>query len=482
MKTISKYLKALAVIFFIGVTSVFSQSDNSKQVLSEFNTIIVSSSMAVTLTQGTENSISIKGGNIQDLKFEISDKVLYLKGKAGEDVTVNFVNLNKIKAFSSCEIKSSNQINSDKLEIIIRGSSDLNLDINVKELYTTIEGSGDVKYKGTAVSHTIDIKGSGDLNAFGLTTTSTNAQISGSGDAQVNTSQDLKGVINGSGEIAYSKEPFNRNITVNGSGTYGLKDAEIEAVVNAKKKDYDSIKFNFGDYNVYVIKSDIGVNGKEKPKRDTTNDNNKFRTYWAGFGLGINGYLNSNNKTKVPSGFDLDYCKSINVALNFWEKKIPIWKRHINIVTGMGFDFSNYRFSNNYKLQKDSTHVSAVYDSTVKFNKNKLMVAYLNIPLLLQFDTDPIGKRNRTIHLSAGLVGSLRIGSHTKQEYEIGGTTYKPKIHDNFDLNAFNYSAMVRIGYGKIDLYASYALNSLFKQNEGPLLYPFTVGINLLSF
>jgi len=469
MKTISKYLKALAVIFFTGLTSVFSQVDNSKQVLSEFNTIIVSSSMDVTLTQGAENSISIQGGNIQDLKFEISDKVLYLKGKAGEDVTVNFVNLNKIKAFSSCEIKSSNQINSDKLEIIIRGSSDLNLDVNVKELYTTIEGSGDVKYKGTAVSHTVDIKGSGDLNAFGLTTTSTNAQISGSGDARVNTTQDLKGVINGSGEITYTQEPVNKDIKVNGSGSYRMQGSS--EATNSE----DTTKLKIAGSTVLIF-NDKGN------KRDSLKHNNKFHTCWSGFGLGINGYLNANKGTKVPAGFDLDYSKSINVTLNFLEQKIPLWKRHINIVTGMGFDFSNYRFSNNYKLQKDSTHVSAVYDSTVKFNKNKLMVAYLNVPLLLQFDTDPIGKRNRTIHLSAGLVGSLRIGSHTKQEYEIGGTTYKPKIHDNFDLNAFNYSAMVRIGYGKIDLYASYALNSLFKNNEGPQLYPFTVGINLLSF
>jgi hypothetical protein len=40
---------------------------------------------------------------------------------------------------------------------------------------------------------------------------------------------------------------------------------------------------------------------------------------------------------------------------------------------------------------------------------------------------------------------------------------------------------MVRVGVGKIDLYASYALNGLFKKDEGPQLYPFTVGITLVS-
>jgi hypothetical protein len=41
---------------------------------------------------------------------------------------------------------------------------------------------------------------------------------------------------------------------------------------------------------------------------------------------------------------------------------------------------------------------------------------------------------------------------------------------------------MVRLGYGVIDLYASYALNSMFKKGQGPELYPFTVGINLVNF
>ena len=148
----------------------------------------------------------------------------------------------------------------------------------------------------------------------------------------------------------------------------------------------------------------------------------------------------------------------------------------------MGFDFNNYRFSNNrYNLIKDSSHVAAVYDSAVTFKKNKLMVAYLDVPLLLQFDTDPIGKGHRTIHLSAGIVGGLRIGAHTKQEYEIGGTDFKPKIHDNFDLNPFKCSAMVRIGYGRLDLVCHLCIDPMFIKNEGPQVYPFSVGITLIG-
>jgi hypothetical protein len=471
MKTTIYFIRKIIATGFamliVGISAI-AQNDNTKMALPEFNAIVVSTNSDIKLNQGSENSVSVKNGNIKDaITAEVKDNVLYLR-KGKDDITVNFIKLNKLTLQSTCDVKSINQINSNKLEVVILGSSDIDLDVNVKELSTTIEGSGDAKYKGTADSNKVEIKGSGDLEAYDLATTSTNIEISGAGDAKVNATQDLKGVINGTGDITYFKEPLNKDIKVNGVGSYGMKGGKEES------ESGDTTKFKIADKTIWIM----GTNGSRK---DSLKKKNKFNVYWAGFGLGINGYLNAKNGISVPKGFDLDYAKSIDVTCNFWEQKIPIWKRHINIVTGMGFDFNNYRLSNNYSLIKGTSQVSAVYDSSVSFKKNKLMLSYLNVPLLLQFDTDPIGKGHRTIHLSAGVVGGLRIGAHTKQEYEIDGTNYSPKIHDDFDLNPFKCSAMVRVGYGNLDLYASYALTSMFKNNEGPQLYPFSVGLTIIG-
>ena len=486
MKTISNHIKAIAIVFalFGCIASVFSQTDNSKQKLPAFNAIVVNSVMDIILKQDTENSISISGENLQDIKYEITDNVLYLKGKAGEDVSINVVKLNRLELLSNCDIKSINQINSDKLDVILNGAaSDVNLNINVKKLHSIISGAGDIKYEGTANTHYAEIKGAGDVNAYNLETDSTNIEISGAGDAKVNAKKNLSGIINGAGDVKYLKEPETKNIKINGFGTCSLK-GNNKSDEEKSDKTRDTTKFNLGDYNVFLYKSSVGVNGKQKPLRDTTNS--KFKIYWAGVGLGINGYLNSMNKIDVPSGYnflDLDYSKSINVSINFLEQKIPLWKRHINIVTGMGLDISNYRFSEkNYKLLPDSSFISAVRDTAFSYKKNKLVTTYLTIPLLLQFDTDPLGKHNRTIHLSAGLVGSMRIGSHTKQVYEKGNTFSRPKTRDDFNLNPFGCSAMLRAGYGNIDIYASYSLTTLFRNNQGPQLYPFTIGITLAKF
>ena len=330
MKTTLKYMKPFAATFaiFAATISVFAQTDNLKLTLPEFTSIVISSPMEVKLSQGTENSVSISEGNIQDIiKAEVKDNVLYLKGKP-EELTINFIKLNKIQLLANSDVESINQINSDKLEIYLKGAaSDIDLDLNVNELFSSIEGAGDIKYKGIAGSHVIEIKGAGDVNAYNLVTTSTNITISGVGDAKVNVVQDLKGTINGAGDIKYLSEPATKDIKVNGVGSYGLKGLEKNLQTDKTKNNYDTIKFNLGDYNVYMIKDSIGVNGIEKPKRDTAKNLDKFNIYWSGIGIGVNGYLNANNETKVPLGYDfleLNYPKSINVSLNFCEQKIPI--------------------------------------------------------------------------------------------------------------------------------------------------------------
>lgn len=471
MKTLSKYLRVSAGLFvlYFGISPVYAQSDNTKKVLPEFSSIVVSSPIEFTISQGSESSISVKDGNIDDLKAEVTDGILYIKGKPAEDIVINCTKLNKLELLSNCEAKTSNQITSDKLEIYLKGAaSDLDLNVNVKELVTLIEGAGDIKYSGTADSHSLTIKGAGDVNAYGLETNSTIVEINGAGDAKLNVKQDLKGTINGAGDITYLSEPATKDIQVNGVGSYGLKGSDNST---------DSTKIKFGNRKFIIIDDKDSTGTAEHEKKH-------FDVYWAGVSLGVNGYLNANNELTTPTGYDfldLNYRKSINVSLNFWEQKIPIWKKHINIVTGMGVDLSNYRFNNNYKLTPDSNYISAVYDSSVVYKKNKLLATYLNVPLLLQFDSDPFGKHNKTVHISAGVVGSIRLGSHTKQMYEINGTTFNPKTRDDFNLNPFRYSAMVRVGVGKIDLYASYALNMMFKKNEGPQVYPFTVGITLIG-
>jgi len=461
----SKIITTLVVI--MGTLSVYAQTDSTKKILPFFNSIIINSPMEVSFVQSGENYLILKEGKNEDITANVIDNTLFLKGKIGSEVELYFVELNKIELLSNCEIKCKDTIKSEKLEIILKSAaSDVYFSVNVMELNSKILGAGDIKYNGVADNHSIEIKGAGDINAYDLATRSTTILINGAGDVKVDAKEDLKGEINGAGEIYYLKEPLTKDIKINGLGSYNLKSDNIS----------DTTKIRLGNKKLLFVDD----KNKEKIKKESKN----FKVYWSGIGLGVNGYINSNHEIDVPAGYDfldLDYEKSINVSINFWEHKLPIWKEHINIVSGLGFDISNYRFSGNYKLIADTNYIMGIYDSTRIFTKNKLVATYLNVPLLVQFDTEAFGKKKNTVHVSAGIVGGVRLGSHTKEVFIENNVKDQFKTRDKFNLNPFRYSAMVRCGIGKLDLYATYSLSEMFKKNQGPQLYPFTIGITLLG-
>ncbi len=106
---------------------------------------------------------------------------------------------------------------------------------------------------------------------------------------------------------------------------------------------------------------------------------------------------------------------------------------------------------------------------------------YINVPLLLEFNTNK--KAKKSFHFAVGVIAGYRLSSRVKQIYELAGRTYKNKVSDDYNLNPFKYGATVRIGYGKFNVFATYSLSTLFEQNAvAPQLYPFTVGVTLVHF
>ena len=48
-----------------------------------------------------------------------------------------------------------------------------------------------------------------------------------------------------------------------------------------------------------------------------------------------------------------------------------------------------------------------------------------------------------------------------------------------FYMNPFKLDAIAKIGWGVLNLYATYSLTPMFQKNKGPELYPFAIGISL---
>ena len=250
----------------------------------------------------------------------------------------------------------------------------------------------------------------------------------------------------------------------------------------------DTARFPLGEVEILVVS-----------KPDTTNDNSvdslsnvieepkgpsKYDlTHWGGLDVGVNFLVNSDNKMRYPANdewIELDHGKSLSWRFNLFEQKIRIVKDYAGIITGVSLAYNSYSFDKNVALFSNSDSTFAVLDTVAQYSKNKLRATYLQVPLLLEFNTsnDP----ERTFHVAAGIIGGWKIGSQYKQKFESEGKEYKVKVSDDFNFSPLTLDATARIGYRNLTLFATYGLTSLFKDDKGPEVYPVTVGLSLVPF
>ncbi|MCK4465033.1 MAG: outer membrane beta-barrel protein, partial [Bacteroidales bacterium] len=117
----------------------------------------------------------------------------------------------------------------------------------------------------------------------------------------------------------------------------------------------------------------------------------------------------------------------------------------------------------------------------LSLEKSKFATSYLTVPLLLEFQV-PAGKRSRRLFFSGGVIGGLKIGSHTKMVYKENGNRKKDKNRGDFNLSPLRYGVTARVGYRALKVFANFYLTPLFEDGAGPELYPFSVGLVFATF
>jgi hypothetical protein len=217
----------------------------------------------------------------------------------------------------------------------------------------------------------------------------------------------------------------------------------------------------------------------EKPKKKRS----KFKGHWAGFEMGLNNYLTPDYSISHSGeyGFmDLNTGRSWNFNLNFAQKSLGIVGDKFGLVSGLGMEFSNYHFDGNNSIQKlDGVIVEKPFSQNL--DKSRLRTTYLTMPLMFEVQF-PNVKRSKRVHLGAGVLGGLKLGSSTRVEYKESGNKQKLKEKDDFNISPFRYGLTARLGYGNFSVFGNYYMTSLFEKNKGPELYPVSVGIRLIGF
>lgn len=214
---------------------------------------------------------------------------------------------------------------------------------------------------------------------------------------------------------------------------------------------------------------EIDFNKKHSKKKH----HKKFNGHWAGLEFGGNMLM------EEPTSFSphTDFLatrpeKSYEVNWNFYEYNFGFCP-YVGIVTGLGFNFNDYKFKYPYTLAKDAAGIiQPVELSAENLELSKLSTGYLTAPLMLEFQIPGYNNRQR-FYVSAGIIGGIKMGDHTKVVIDKEKT--KDKGDHNISPVRWGYTA--RVGFDDFGLFATFYNTPLFEKDKGPVAYPATIGI-----
>jgi Outer membrane protein beta-barrel domain len=120
---------------------------------------------------------------------------------------------------------------------------------------------------------------------------------------------------------------------------------------------------------------------------------------------------------------------------------------------------------------------------TNHFKKTKLATVYLEAPIEFRYSAKPL--TGKGLKAAIGIKVGTLLNAHTRNtKFQTSGgtaigTDFTMKEYSKQFFNKNRLSAMARVGYGHISLYASYQFTPVFKDGLGPQVKPFSVGITL---
>ena len=241
---------ALTMMVALGMTSCVMTCDRpmpGEQIVElrkqrGFERIEISGSPNVVYTQADTFGVRLEGPEkmVDNMMTEVRDRTLYVYNKGRVDLKVGFVNLNwgdkddvtvyvsspdliGVRVNGSGDFISKKPIDTDTMEVVLRGSGDIDFDDIICDVCTTeLVGSGDININLLdAQTSTVVLVGSGDINITQANVLNTDLSLRGSGDISIDFEEGCQSAqcqLAGSGDIELSGSLTHYDCKKSGSG------------------------------------------------------------------------------------------------------------------------------------------------------------------------------------------------------------------------------------------------------------------------
>lgn len=203
--------------------------------------------------------------------------------------------------------------------------------------------------------------------------------------------------------------------------------------------------------------------------------------------------LGLNSWSDKPTGAELNTWQSKTVNLIYYYD-LPIGDNGWTITPGFGLGLERYAFDNNTTLTSvvnnqnerivSVTNLTDLLPSANSFDKSKLGLNYLDVPVELRYYTRK-DNFNRGFRVALGLKAGILYSSFTKLKYEDAATDNRlTKDRQQLGINRFRYGVNARFGFGGFSFFGYYALSDTFETapDGAANTRALTIGISLTGF
>jgi len=218
-----------------------------ERVLRDFEKIEISGSPRVVYTQADSFSVRVVGSvaAVDNLLSEVNGRTLLLRNRGKISiVNISFDNhddavvyvtspdLTSVRISGSGDFVSTEKIDTDTLDLILRGSGDIEVNDIICD-YCTMElvGSGDIDVKRMETRDvSASLVGSGDVGLNLLRVNATRLDLRGSGDMEVDFAEECGQVdcnLHGSGDIQLKGSVRQYNVHKSGSGDIDVGSLDV---------------------------------------------------------------------------------------------------------------------------------------------------------------------------------------------------------------------------------------------------------------
>ncbi len=164
---------------------------------------------------------------------------------------------------------------------------------------------------------------------------------------------------------------------------------------------------------------------------------------------------------------------------------MPLGRTNFSVAAGLGFTSHNLYSDHRYLYNPAWDHFD-FYPITTDYDKNKLSLNYLEVPVEFRFRTRDI---NRRFRLYTGLKAGYLVNAHTKYEGKsdhdqdhAGGRRVKLKEHRLDNIASYRIGLTAMLGYRSVNIHLYYPLTNVFEDNSAEEMNAISLGVTLILF